>query len=142
MKKFIIIISSVLAALVVLIGVMSFFEEDVIVNDLETVVMSFENDETFLFVMGSSDCYACKSYKAGTLKKYVNEDQDLELVFAYTDQTFSRSTIEPFIEKYIKPNFEYRSSPTTYLVKDGEVVAQAVGDLPYSTLQEFIDDNQ
>jgi hypothetical protein len=143
MKKFIIIISSVLVGLVILIGVMSFFEEEVIVNDLETVVTKFENDETFLYVMGSSDCYACKSYKAGTLKKYVNDDQDLELIFAYTDETFSRSTIQPFITKYIESSgFEYRSSPTTYLVVDGEVVAQSVGDLPYKTLTQFIKDNQ
>lgn len=144
MKKFTYVSLSILFISMALIIVLSNIDNDKIddqndnsqnlvkvLND-DVVSKYFDNKEDFIFVMGLSTCEPCKNYKENTLPLYLKDNNELPLYFAFSDQSFeSRNALLSFTTKY---SITYEASPTTYIVKNGEVVAQLEG---YQTIEEL-----
>lgn len=139
MKKFFYISIGIIILLIGAVIILGLNDISVEVENQADVETSFDNDETFLLVLGSSDCHYCKSYKKGTLVQYLKEPQ-IPLHFLYTDQSFPNETeLGNFLNRY---QIDYQNSPSSYFVKNGQVVAKKEGDINLAVLNQFIDENR
>lgn len=146
MKRNLIIATSIILVVVIGFVVYNSFNKGEInyINDkqLET---KFNDQETFVLVVGESTCLGCKEYSENTLVKFMGDNEDYPLYLLYTDEVFATRTQKiEFFEKFELP---YEVSPTTYYIKDGKVVARYENYMPLKDktkydLYDFIEENE
>lgn len=106
----------------------------------KTILSQFEDKKTFLMVIGSNYCLGCKEYKETTLAEYLKSEDHIVLYYVDIDETFDdKEEFNNFLQDY---NIgEDPISPTTYFIKNGEVVAFIEDNISLSELNSFISDN-
>ncbi len=147
MKKFVIISIGLVVILVTLIIVLNANNhsqatttgvDNIPVSTQSTIESQFSQGKTFLLVIGESTCSHCQDYKATTLNQYLGNEL-VPLYFTYSDTGFPNSTdFETFLHNH---NLTYNASPTSYIIKNGTVVASLEGDIALSKLTSFINSN-
>lgn len=118
MKK---ILMSLIVGFILLVGCST--------SPVNEVIDKFENEESFVFVLGSSTCIACTTYKP-ILEEFIDQ-KDAEVLYVEVDTT-DKTALETIVNDYIDGNLEY--TPTTYVIEEGEVAEVVVGSISYSDL--------
>lgn len=140
MKKFITLSAMTLVAVFIFTLFLGKEGTEVEVSTKEEVISQFENNETFLLVIGGSTCHWCTKYKEETLPYYIEENQEFPLYFTYADTEFYGSDdLKNFLDEY---ELTYNASPTSYLIVDGQLVATKEGYLSLSKLKGWINENK
>lgn len=132
MRKLLIVIILALTALVAC-GTNNENSSDVEgVNRLSAteVANKIEDSDTYIFVLGNDDCPACKMYKEN-LKDLVEEE---EITLDYIDLLDEEKDNYEAVSALLVDNLNVDISsgiatPTTFIVKDGNVVDQIVGPI-------------
>ena len=106
----------------------------------QEVAQLFNNNETFLLVIGSTQCPACVEYVRDVATYYKNNDNRVPIHVLYSDRSFSGITaFSNFLVDYGMT--DYNASPTTYFIRDGNVVDRVEGPITGNALNEFINRN-
>lgn len=110
-------------ALAIILGVciMMLGGSKVEIKTSEEAIQRFENQDTFILVIGESWCENCQNYKDDTLTKYVKKYNQDDVVFLYiTDSFANESEFYRFLETY---GLAFDNSiPSTYYIKDGKFI--------------------
>lgn len=144
MKKLIYALVGILTVLFVLIIVFSIIEDEVEVSSYEEIQQKFEDEETFLFVIGSTNCNFCDEYLADGLRKYVNKNPKVDVVYVdLLDLAHNGISSAKFFEEFGIDISTFEGTPTTYFVKDGKVNNDDVltGPVSYTDIQKMVNRN-
>lgn len=98
-------------------------------SDGEEIMEKIENDESFVFIIGTSTCPACTQYKP--VVEELIESKDVEVFYIESDKVDQEAVLE-LVENYLDNELEW--TPTTYFVVDGEVNEVLPGALRYTEL--------
>ena len=98
-------------------------------SDGEEIMEKLENDESFVFVIGTSTCPACTQYQA--IVEELIKNKDAEVFYIESDKVDQAAVLE-LVENYLDNELEW--TPTTYFVVDGEVTEILPGSLRYTEL--------
>lgn len=134
MKRFLTITGIIIAALIV--GIIFLDTDKYEIVDVEVVEKAIEDNETFVLVIGISDCNGCIAYEK-TLKSYV-KDPDIPLYVLYIDKSFAHET--EYRNFVLNHNITSESTPTTYIFNKGKITDSKglVGAVTLSQLKEYI----
>lgn len=113
-------------------------KEEIIYESKEKVIEQFENQNTFVFVLGSKRCSWCIKYKDETLNTYLQKENHLPLYLVEL-YTFSQAEFSEFCKNY--GVVLDKGTPTTYYVKNGIVVDLIAGKISLEVLEDFINKN-
>lgn len=156
LKKVIYILVSVLAISLIVAIIAANREKEVKPYSYEVAQKKFENDDTFLFIIGQTTCGACIRYKEGALKSYINKKPDVEVVYIDIDEIVPEELldiedkdeqtekIKAFYNDFLKDfdrTIDTLRTPTTFFVKKGDVNTNdvLVGNVSYKELKDFVD---
>ncbi|ERJ12085.1 hypothetical protein [Haloplasma contractile] len=140
MKKLIIGLAALIVGLIITVIVIEATKYKVPESTKEEIVAQFDSGEDFLLVIGGSTCHWCIKYKNETLPDYDQNDDEFPLYFIYADLGFrSQTDFQTFLATY---GITYNSSPTSYLIKDGQLVAMKEGFIENDELNSWIDENK
>jgi len=99
------------------------------------VTQRMEAGETFVLIGGATTCPHCQAY-APTVEEYANAHRDLPIVKVNIDQISDQVERSQFINKFM-----ITGTPTTILIRDGQVVGSRAGNISMTELSNFIDEN-
>ena len=95
----------------------------------------FEKDKDFVFIVSQTTCTVCASYKEHLLEVI----KELPIDFVYVEANRDYDTFKETLWDVYFPAVE--DTPTTCIVKNGEVVDFVVGDLSIQQLVKLFDRN-
>lgn len=102
------------------------------------ITKKFEDGESFAFAIVDKDCSACQLYKKDTLIKF-EEDKVGDIKLIEINKIDSREKdlmdLTDLIQIYLQGKFE--ATPTTYFVKEGQLVEVVVGAIDIEELTAF-----
>lgn len=124
MRKLILIIFT---SLLLLVGCSS--GSPITFVDGANIYERFENDETFVFVLGSSTCSACVTYKP-VLEELI-DNYDVEINYVEIDKV-DQDEVAKLNTDFLDESLEW--TPTTYVVVEGEVVYEESNVIRYTDL--------
>ena len=113
-------------------------EKAVITKHADAVIQMFEDKQTFVIYVGSGSCDSCKDY-IETVEK-VMENYDIQFYYCPLDEKEYKTEINTLIYDYF--NFYVSLTPTTFLVKEGTMIAFREAELDYNTLVEWLQRNE
>ena len=90
--------------------------------------------ETFVLVVSSSECAACKAYSP-ELETFTKENPDIKIFDVEIESIKDEQEKTNFINK-----FTLRDTPQTIIFKDGEIVGVQSGLLSSNELKIFVDE--
>lgn len=100
----------------------------------------FEEEGTFILVLGDTRCSYCNHYKENTLTYYINDTPKYPLRFVYLNEIFdSKKDWNDYLLNY---GIAITSTPTTFLVIDGKVEGIITGDIGLFKLYDFVKDHR
>lgn len=99
------------------------------------VVAKRENKESFLLVASSTTCSYCQSYKE-ELEAFKKQDSDANVIVVEIDQIDSYEDRADFINLY-----SVNATPTSFFIKDGEIVNTETGVIPSDELAKLYQEN-
>lgn len=156
-KKIIYVLAGILILSLGIVFITTLRQKEVKSMGYEAVVKKFEKGDTFLLVIGYTGCPACKDYRNGALKTYLNNKPPVDLVYVDIDalipkeilQIEDREEMEKKIQEFYDDLFlkfkldrsKFPGTPTTYFVKNGEPDLEDYipGSVDYRTLRKFVD---
>lgn len=156
-KKIIYVLAGILILSLGIVFITTLRQKEVKSMGYEAVVKKFEKGDTFLLVIGNTGCPACKDYRNGALKTYLNNKPPVDLVYVDIDalipkeilQIEDREEMEKKKQEFYDDLFlkfkldrsKFRYTPTTYFVKNGEPDLEDYieGSVDYRTLRKFVD---
>lgn len=94
---------------------------------------SIKKENLYIFVLGNKNCPACLVYR-----EYLKELEDTEGVrLDYIDITVEdRDEVEDLLFNVLKQEQQGISTPTTFFIRNGEVVDTLVGAVGYEVIME------
>ena len=95
---------------------------------------SIKKENLYIFVLGNENCHACLAYK-----EYLKELEDTEGVrLDYIDIAVEdRDEVEDLLFNVLKQDPEQGiSTPTTFFIRNGEVVDTLIGAVGYEVIME------
>lgn len=112
------------------------------VKSAEEAVQMYDNKETMILVVGSTTCDACQSYKS-VLKEYYKNYPDSKLYLMYIDHE-DAVEVDGETKRVHYAELEERlgvvkSTPTTFLIVDGEIKDTIVGNAEYEKVKSKIE---
>lgn len=113
-------------------------EHAVITKHADAVIDMFEDKQTFIIYVGTGGCDSCKKY-IETVEKVMNE-YDVQFYYCPIDEKEYKSQINTLIYDYF--NFFVSLTPTTFLVREGTMIAYRETELDYNTLVDWLDRNE
>lgn len=132
----------VLALLIVLLGTIFFISHKRLrLNTVKQFTRKMDNKDSFVLVLGESFCDICKEYTKETLVPYVKKHGQKDLIVIYWDKAFDNDyqAFLAFLEEFEITNY---ISPTTYYVKEGEIVDSFKDFRTLEELEAFIEKNK
>lgn len=156
-KKIIYVLVGILILSLGIVFITTLRQKEVKSMGYEAVVKKFEKGDTFLLVIGYTGCPACKNYRNGALKTYLNNKPPVDLVYVDIDalipkeilQIEDREEMEKRIQEFYDDLFlkfkldrsKFSGTPTTYFVKNGEPDLEDYIErsVDYRTLRKFVD---
>ncbi len=130
--------------IIVIIGIIIYYflfrPVEIKINTIAQTEQKFDNQETFILVIGEKYCGACQEYKDKTLVSFVRKHSQNELILLYKDQLLidERDLYNAFLDKY---HITYSISPTVYYVKNGVIVNQSEERPSVKDLEAFLTSN-
>ena len=98
-------------------------------SPVNEVINKLDDKESFVFVLASSTCSACLTYRP-IINEFM-EQKDMEIIYIEVDKT-DNDTLQTLVNDYLEGDLEF--TPTTYVILEGEMVDTAVGSITYSDL--------
>lgn len=104
----------------------------------DVINQKFKDGETFAFAIVDKDCSACQFYKKETLIKFEEEklgEINLIEINKIADREEELMALTDLIQQNLQNKFE--ATPTTYFVKNGQLIDVVVGAIEVDELKEY-----
>ncbi len=109
---------------------------EVIVINAEDVIKKMDNDETFIWILTQTTCSHCIAFEPHFTEVALEEGVTIYQLVADTDSSEDTNAVQTLLTTY---GLEY--TPTTVLVKDGEVKDTTVGDMSVTDFTKYLKDH-
>lgn len=127
------------ALLLVITGCSAIVKDDPInYVEIQEIAEKFENEETFVFILGGKSCPACAAFLEGPLSEL--EDRD-DIRLDYVDlnaEDIDEELVNKLVDEKLEGNLQ--GIPTTYFITDGVLTHHEVGVISYETLIEGLEE--
>lgn len=99
------------------------------------VHQQLDKQETLVVVIGQSTCSACMQYRP--VLKEILANYKVDMAYVELDKDKAKDVTD-LVEAHLK---DARSTPTTYVFKDGVLVSQFVGAMDYKKTKAYFEEN-
>lgn len=95
---------------------------------------SIDKEDLYIFVLGNGDCPACEMYEESLEELEETENVKLDYIDILEE---NRSEVEDLLYNVLNQDSEEGiATPTTFFIRNGEVVDTLVGAVDFETLME------